>query len=370
MSSYLRPTVKHIRSFASRFPCSGSWGPPIFLWLKKRRRSQNCLSQANQEKQPLLSLANPTKLLLLHTVLTLNSARSLFVVPAHVAQSSHGVRYTSCRDLRVGKLSQTNLVYIYSCCMLYVPVSEKLHVVQGSYNRGEGNQGKKQNLGKTESDMGQNECKNFSTWASLCTRSKPQAIQAHWVYWVANKNWHHSFPLVPGADVHWSRRELSQAPVERRQIPRTQCTMAHKCYLCAAKLCHRLSPYVPQNKRELSELCSSVKINSKFNAAMQTLLLWLVAILRDFAESISTWIQEISRAGLYPLASLACLEQSCWRDKLLSQGKVKVSGPHLLPYSGSQRGTKYTLSHDSEPQSSFCSSACCMAACRSMPAVL
>jgi hypothetical protein len=33
--------------------------------------------------------------------------------------------------------------------------------------------------GKTESDMGQNECKNFSTWASLCTRSKPRAIQAH-----------------------------------------------------------------------------------------------------------------------------------------------------------------------------------------------
>lgn len=63
--------------------------------------------------------------------------------------------------------------------MLYVPVSEKLHVVQGSYNRGEGNQGKKQNLGKTESDMGQNECKKFSTWASLCTRSKPRAIQAH-----------------------------------------------------------------------------------------------------------------------------------------------------------------------------------------------
>ena len=48
----------------------------------------------------------------------------------------------------MGKLSQVNLVYIYSCCMLYVPVSEKLHVVQGSYNRGEGNQGKKQNLGK------------------------------------------------------------------------------------------------------------------------------------------------------------------------------------------------------------------------------
>ena len=66
MSSYLRPTVKHIHSFASRFPCSGSWGPPIFLWFKKRRRSQNCLSQANQERQPLLSLANPTKLLLLH----------------------------------------------------------------------------------------------------------------------------------------------------------------------------------------------------------------------------------------------------------------------------------------------------------------